>query len=847
MTKRGGWLVVVACMAGVQQSASAQTVSSPVIVFSTQDILTNVSADLNQDGSPDVAVMDISLSTITSGSTRYWLGSVWNTRPDVGGIWYSKMIGGLDRPLAGSDWKMRSHTQVFPNTTAATHGLFWIANVYQHPDGVLAFIHVEGAPEGPGDTCPNDQCSHVGLAWSVNGGYSYTYLGKIISANPESTNIQGIPYVVKDGYFYAYYHDGAYVAVARALLSDVIAQAKLGQTLSWMKFYNGSFSQAGVGGLSSSLTGNPFGISHTDAAYSTYNGKIYLATSIHTAAIRDAQGNCVDFPTPSWIDLYESPDGVSFTKIMRLDERLDQEVFHGFQYITFVDENGGDNSVVGQRFHVYGMTEHIKPTPPDCTYPFVSRETGLKWTVDLGTPTDFYRLSTDYSATQGFKNWFYKYATPSAFINMIWNNIWQGNDPNLVQSAIGGHPGPAADTALEWKAPHAGVVMVAGTVTDMDRTCGDGVTATIELNGSQPLTGTRLWKGTIDNDDTVGVSHHLALRVETNDVLRFQITRRGDNYCDTTRWDPTVAFVNDSWIYASGFSSTHHLNRWSYHGGTADLTYDAGLTWWKGSESGYPILAQGWTHPGPTMDAVLKWSAPYAGTVRITGTASDANTGCGDGVDVTIMKGGVSLWGPATVSAVASAAHDVAIEVAPGDEVTFVTNGRANHFCDATTWNPKVEYVAAWRASAGFSDVQEMSRWRYESSLGSASMTYDGGTNWWRGPESGYPILSPGSAHPGPGSDAILKWLAPRAGTVRVMGRASDGSVGCGDGVIVSIKKAGTTVWGPTTIVDGDTVGVTHNVSVAVAAGDDLTFITNRASANHFCDSTTWDPLVWYQ
>ncbi len=866
MTKRGWLLLVLGLITVAQQRMPAQTVSSPVIVFSYEDVRNKVLDDMSPEPGIDRGVIDISLGTISSGSQRYWFSSFWDSEPNPGGIWFSKTRGGLERPLANSVWKMRSQLELFPNSLP-TDGTFWIASVYQHPGpegGILAFLHIENV-EQPAPCSSTNRCSRVGLAWSSNGGESFTYLGNIIRANPEAPNVQGIPFAVKDGYFYVYYHDsqdipggaGCCMAAARAPVSEVIAQAKLGQTSQWLKSYDPpdpvfppGFVSNGLGGPASLLPNNlPFGISHTNAAYSTYTGKIYLATTMHTGWYLDQSGQLQHIDGPSWIDLYESSDGIAFTKILRLDERSDPEVFFGFQYISFVDENGAGNGVVGQRFHVYGLYEIGEPGTQD---PYTFHETGLRWTVDLGPPTDFFRLSTDYSLTQGLKNWFYKYVSSNAFLNMTWNGTaWQGNDANLLLWPTGGHPGPTGDTALEWKAPHAGVVMVAGIVTDANRGCGDGVTATIELNGNQqPLTGTTLWKGTIENGDTVGVSHHLALRVETNDVLRFLMNPRGTNYCDSTRWDPTVAFVNDSWLYSTGFSSSHNLNRWSYHDSqSADLTYDAVQTWWKGSDSGgYPVLGQGWSHPGSTKDAVLKWSAPYAGTVRITG-AVDVQTGCGDGVAVTIAKGTTSLWSVAIDEPSPAVSHNVAIEVTPGDELTFVTNRRGNYFCDSTAWNPKVEYVTAWRASAGYSPVQGLSRWRYESSTGPSSMTYNTGTTWWRGTEESgaYPILGASMAHPGPGADAILKWVAPRVGSVRIAGRAYDGGVGCGDGVVVSIKQGGTTVWGPTTITEGDTTGLAHEISITVAANEEISFITNRGSLNHFCDATVWDPLIWYQ
>uniref|UniRef100_B8HPF5 Glycosyl hydrolase family 32 N-terminal domain-containing protein n=1 Tax=Cyanothece sp. (strain PCC 7425 / ATCC 29141) TaxID=395961 RepID=B8HPF5_CYAP4 len=113
--------------------------------------------------------------------------------------------------------------------------------------------------------------SSIGMAISYDDGANFDNLGEIVTANvsydygsPDIVEVGGATFAIKGEYFYLYFRDYLasgtvnHLAVARALISDVVRAAYLGKTANWYKYYSGNFSEPGLGGLSSYLeTNNP--------------------------------------------------------------------------------------------------------------------------------------------------------------------------------------------------------------------------------------------------------------------------------------------------------------------------------------------------------------------------------------------------------------------------------------------------------------------------------------------------------------------------------------------------------------------------------------------------------------
>lgn len=92
-------------------------------------------------------------------------------------------------------------------------------------------------------------------------------------------------------------------------------------------------------------------------------------------------------------------------------------------------------------------------------------------------------------------------------------------------------------------------------------------------------------------------------------------------------------------------------------------------------------------HPSPTQEAVVRWTSPISGKIKILARVSDANGFCGDGASWQIYKNAAlkasgaftNSWTeghtPATLS----------MNMTIGQKLYFKVNaGSANYQCDST-------------------------------------------------------------------------------------------------------------------------------------------------------------------
>lgn len=135
--------------------------------------------------------------------------------------------------------------------------------------------------------------------------------------------------------------------------------------------------------------------------------------------------------------------------------------------------------------------------------------------------------------------------------------------------------------------------------------------------------------------------------------------------------------------------------RWYYKmaDGTA-MTYSAGSQLWSGSQL-YQGIWQGGCHPGTSSAARLDFITPGAGSLHITGRASDADTGGGDGVTFSIKKNGSNLRSPITIANGDSTgtAYDETTSVVANDYISFEVSAGANNVYDSTILNPVIVYT----------------------------------------------------------------------------------------------------------------------------------------------------------
>jgi hypothetical protein len=143
----------------------------------------------------------------------------------------------------------------------------WVMNFYRISENeVLAFVHYEDQERG------FKEDFRMGLAYSDDEGASFRHLGFILSVELPSKmiksggvttgkiNIAGGGLRWDDRYFYYYFNDYSrpdrsdrHGAVARASVQEVISSARSGGVSAWHKYYNGEWTEPGLGGRASSI------------------------------------------------------------------------------------------------------------------------------------------------------------------------------------------------------------------------------------------------------------------------------------------------------------------------------------------------------------------------------------------------------------------------------------------------------------------------------------------------------------------------------------------------------------------------------------------------------------------
>jgi hypothetical protein len=179
-----------------------------------------------------------------------------------------------------------------------------------------------------------------------------------------------------------------------------------------------------------------------------------------------------------------------------------------------------------------------------------------------------------FSSTQGKNQWQYMYESSGStwtniprFTPVHDNGAWEMS-PTQYVSAFNLAPAGCAgscDTggvARVWVAPYRGTVSVRGRVLKSDARGGDGVYAVINLVSGRNVT--QIWPATggkqlVGGADRVGYATNLDnISVAPGDMIRFEVSAKGDNSYDATSWTPSVAYVSDSYAFDA---NRHSLSR----------------------------------------------------------------------------------------------------------------------------------------------------------------------------------------------------------------------------------------------------------------------------------------------
>lgn len=148
---------------------------------------------------------------------------------------------------------------------------------------------------------------------------------------------------------------------------------------------------------------------------------------------------------------------------------------------------------------------------------------------------------------------------PLAHANDTWygSTYWGGPDWCRVGKDWQ-HSGEHSSSVRRFTVPRDGRVTISGNVFKADTHGGDGVRVSIRHNAAV------VWEHELDAADAQGIDPALALDVRKGDRLRFTLHRRGEITCDTTHWDPIIAYADGVVFRASDAFGDGVRDGWTY-------------------------------------------------------------------------------------------------------------------------------------------------------------------------------------------------------------------------------------------------------------------------------------------
>ncbi|MCI0335141.1 MAG: hypothetical protein L0228_18180 [Planctomycetes bacterium] len=334
--------------------------------------------------------------------------------------------------------------------------------VYQDPTSGARLMIYHAEKHGHSS---RDFYSVLGLAVSTDAaGLAFRDLGTIVEPNLATgrTEVGGGSFAIVDDHLHVYYRDWfpnyttSEVAVARAPISQLISNALIGQGTAFAKYFNGGWSEPGIGGKSSALEiGNPSN-SWLSVSYNDYLDQFMMVNTQWEAGGGD-------------LYLSTSSDGINWSPRQTL-ARAPGEQF----YPTMIG-TGSDPTHTGESFYVY-YTDSLKgawsrwkdaelvrrmvriDSPGVTGEPGESQEPKLDWIPIGGFQSDFQSgapadgwtyawnpkgkigKSSGYVALQWSASEL-AYNTTGAATQLPGTKSKSHHDDYLFLSADGGHPG----------------------------------------------------------------------------------------------------------------------------------------------------------------------------------------------------------------------------------------------------------------------------------------------------------------------------------------------------------------------------------------------------------------------
>lgn len=196
-----------------------------------------------------------------------------------------------------------------------------------------------------------------------------------------------------------------------------------------------------------------------------------------------------------------------------------------------------------------------------------------------------------------------------------------------------------------------------------------------------------------------------ALRSDDAGECRAVMVTATDPVRGTERWWSTMrqayrghggaARTSEVYRASTDFSGTQGLRQWSYLASTGELmAFNQASGWWVGPVA-WSLISTDGAHPGNTVGVIRRWTAPAAGSIRMTGSPRDVHDVDNNGVSVSILKNESVLWSTAIANGnFSGTGFDLTTSVAAGDQIDFVVDSLGNNYWDLTTLDPTITFTA---------------------------------------------------------------------------------------------------------------------------------------------------------
>jgi hypothetical protein len=363
-----GWRPMLLCIVGVWPTGAAAESITPLCQPAVGNLTTVVTAAqrkaAGQEAIPPItdrqfgfAWPDSEFGVLKAGASYTFFasdGAHHNQNNKYGSV--TRTFGTLDNPLGTAppiDVIIHPNPDAAVNPNYGAYTYLGGGRIYRVPEGkpgarsLLDVYHAEINTD-------TSFYSLLGLAVSRDDGVHWTDLGEIIRPNqPYEAGLAGFdigsPRLVEspDGqYFYVYFPDwiangttqpttATIVSVARASIASVVeaASGERPHAAAFDKYYEGEWSQPGIGGLSTDLNPNAGYAGSANVAYDSAFGRYVMITD-------DTQH----------IAYAESADGLSWTLPVLLDQ--DENDQTSFNYAVPIG-TGDDPNVLGEQFYVF--------------------------------------------------------------------------------------------------------------------------------------------------------------------------------------------------------------------------------------------------------------------------------------------------------------------------------------------------------------------------------------------------------------------------------------------------------------------------------------------------------------